>query len=304
MVSRGRPLPFDFRPRERFRSLERYNGAMAEVTVTVADVRPETADAVTLRLDLGGAAFPYRPGQYIEIDPHQFPELAEQLSALETAKGMPEAPRGFSLCSDGSDPRLLEISVKEEKGGRFPAVVSPWFVHKVRPGQKIALSGPQGKYCLQETPPAATGFLHLCAGSGVAPNRGMVRYALGRGWPQRHLLVLQNRAEADVFYRGEWPELIQRHGDRIKVRHVFSVSSGEHVSVDLVRREMEGYLDGATAMALVCGPNRPREAANPDGSKRREPGFCELWCGNPRKKVAGLLGEIGFSPDRILSEMW
>src|SRR5438105_1282542 len=47
---------------------------MPEVTTTVAKVSRETPDAVTLRLDLAGATFLYRPGQYIEIDPHQFPE--------------------------------------------------------------------------------------------------------------------------------------------------------------------------------------------------------------------------------------
>ena len=132
----------------------------------------------------------------------------------------------------------------------------------------------------------------------------MIRSALARGWPQRHLLVLQNRTEADVFYRDEWFDLLKRHGDRFKIRHVFSVASGEHVSADLLRHEMEGFIQGPTSMALVCGPNRPRDVATPDGSHRREPGFCELWCGNPRRKVPGLLEPLGFTPDRILTEMW
>ncbi len=277
---------------------------MPEVTATVAERRPETSDAATLKLDLGGAPFAYRPGQYVEIDPHQFPELAEGIAALEAAKGMPESPRGFSLSSDGSDPRFLEISVKAEKGGRYPAVLSPWLVRDARPGLRITLSGPQGRYCLPETPPAATGFLHVCAGSGVAPNRGMIRDALRRGWPQKHLLVLQNRSEADVFYKAEWPALASSHPGRLKVRHVFSVSAGEHVSAELVRREMEGFLDPGSSIALVCGPNRPREVAGPDGAIRRDPGFCELWCGNPRRKVDGFLARLGFTPDRILTEMW
>jgi hypothetical protein len=88
------------------------------------------------------------------------------------------------------------------------------------------------------------------------------------------------------------------------VRHVFSGTSREHVSVDLVGREMDGFLDGASALAFVCGPNRPREVAGPDGSTRREPGFCELWCGNPRRKADGFLARLGFTPDRILTEMW
>jgi ferredoxin-NADP reductase len=271
--------------------------------VTVTDVRPEARDAVTLRLDLGGAAFACRPGQYIEIDPHQFPELAPQLARLEDAKGMPEPPRGFSLSSDGLTPGVLEISVKEEKKGPHLPLLSPWIVRELRPGRRMTIEGPQGRYCLPEEPPAAEGFLHLCAGSGVAPNRGMIRHALARGWPQRHLLVLQNRAEADVFYRSEWPELERLHPGRLRVRHVFT-ETGERASVDLLRREMEGCFDATRALALVCGPNRPREVVGPDGAKRKEPGFCELWCGNPRRKVLGLLAQLGFAPDRILTEMW
>jgi len=277
---------------------------MAEVDVTVTEVRPETSDAVTLTLDLGGAELPYRPGQYVEIDPHQFEELAPEIQKREAEQGMPLAPRGFSLCSDASDPRFLQLSIKEEKPGRFAPLLTPFLVRRLRAGRKLRLSAAQGRYHLPDGPPAVAGFLHLCAGSGVAPNRGMIRFALRRDWPQRHLLVLQNRTEADVFYHTEWPELLQAYGDRLRVRHVFSVSAGEHVSKDLVRREMEGFLDARDAMALVCGPNRPRDVVGPDGAKTRQPGFCELWCGNPRRNVPGFLEPLGFTPDRILTEMW
>jgi ferredoxin-NADP reductase len=277
---------------------------MPEVEVTVAEVRPETPDAVTLTLDLGGAAFSYRPGQYVEIDPHQFEELAGEIARREAETGMPLSPRGFSLCSDAGNPAVLQLSIKEEKSGRFAPLLTPFLVRRLRAGRKIRLSGPNGRYCLPETPPALAGFLHLCAGSGVAPNRGMIRFALGRDWPQRHLLVLQNRTEADVFYHTEWPELLKAYADRLRIRHVFSVSGGEHVSPELVRREMDGYLDGGAAMALVCGPNRPREVAGPGGAKTRQPGFCDLWCGNARRKQVGLLEPLGFTPDRILTEMW
>ncbi len=277
---------------------------MADVVVTVAEIRRETDDAVTLRLDLGGAAFPYRPGQYIEIDPHQFPELAGEIATLEAAKGMPESPRGFSLSSDALEPGFLEISIKEDRKGAYPPLLTPFLVRRVKAGQKLALTGPAGRYGLPESPPAVAGFLHLCAGSGVAPNRGMIRHALARGWPQRHLLVLQNRTAADVFFAAEWPALLERHADRLRVRHVLSVTSGEHVSVELLRGEMKGWLDGAADLALVCGPNRPRESVGPDGAKTKQPGFCEQWCGHPRRKLPGLLDQLGFTPDRILTEMW
>jgi ferredoxin-NADP reductase len=278
--------------------------ARFDVIVAVAEVRREAPNAATLRLDLGGQVFAYRPGQYVEIDPHQFEELAEEIARREDRNGMPEPPRGFSLASDGTDPGFLEISVKEESKGKFPPLLTPLLVRGLAPGRKIALSGPNGRYFLPDPPPEGiAGFLHVCAGSGVAPNRGMIRAALARGWTRRHLLLLQNRSEEDVFYRDEWPELQARHRDLLRVRHAFS-SAGERISPELVRREMEGFLEPGSAMALVCGPNRPREVALPDGTKRREPGFCELWCGNPRRKQPGLLDPLGFPPERILTEMW
>jgi|GEM_PF-1960749 len=277
----------------------------SDLETVVAEVRRETDDAVTLRLDLQGRPFRYRAGQSIEIDPHQFRELADRLADAEAAKGLPESPRGYSLCSDPSEPGFLEISVKEDRGGKYPPVLSPWIVRRVRVGQSIRIAGPFGGYHLPDhPPPTRSGYLHLCAGSGVAPNRGMIRHALGRGWPHHHLLVLQNRTESGIFYRDEWPELMRRYPDRLKVCHVFSVPTGQHVDVDLLHREMEGFLEGSSAQALVCGPNRAREFVGSRGTRIRFPGFCELWCGNPRRNAEGLLLQLGFSPDRILTESW
>jgi ferredoxin-NADP reductase len=277
----------------------------SEIETVVSEVRQETSDAVTLRLDLQGRPFRYKAGQFVEIDPHQFPGLADRVAELESAKGMRESRRGFSLCSDPSDQGFLEISVKEGKVGKYPPLLSPWLVQHSRVGQSFRILGPFGHYHLPEQPPPTrSGYLHLCAGSGVAPNRGMIRYALGRGWPHRHLLVLQNRTEDDIFYRDEWPELMRRYPDRLKVRHIFSVPTGQHVDVDLLHREMEGFLEGSSAQAMVCGPNQAREFVGSRGTRIRFPGFCELWCGNPRRNAEGLLLKLGFTPDRILTESW
>jgi ferredoxin-NADP reductase len=218
---------------------------------------------------------------------------------------MRESPRRFSLCSDPSDPAFLEITVKEDRGGRYPPVLSPWIVRRARIGQPVRLVGPFGHYHLSDHPPQTrSGFLHLCAGSGVAPNRGMIRHAFARGWPHRHLLVLQNRTEADIFYQEEWLDLVRRYPDRFKVRHVFSALTGEHIDVDLLHREMEGFLEGSSAQAMVCGPNRAREFVGSRGTRIRFPGFCELWCGDPQRHAEGLLLKLGFTPDRILTESW
>jgi ferredoxin-NADP reductase len=279
---------------------------MTTITSKVASVRAEAPLSVTLRLDLGGAPFTYRPGQYIEIDPHQFDDLAPEIRELEEKKGMPEMPRSFSLSSDALEPGFVEISVKQNpKDGPYHQLLAPFFVSRLAPGRFISFSGPNGRYCLPESPPAGiSGFLHLCAGSGVAPNRGMIRHAVAKSWPQKHLLLLQNRTPDDVFFKEEWKELEAHHADRFRVHHVLSVTAGEHLLPDMARRWMEGWIDGASSMAFVCGPNRPREVVAKDGSKSKEPGFCESWCGNPRRKVTGKLAPLGFTPDRIFNEMW
>ena len=79
---------------------------------TVRDLRTESPNAATVRLDLGSEAFAYRPGQYITIDPHQFEDLAGEIRERETQRGKPLGPGYFSLSSDGLDPSLLEFTVK------------------------------------------------------------------------------------------------------------------------------------------------------------------------------------------------
>lgn len=259
---------------------------MTEARTWLKEVRIETATASTLRLDLRGAAFPYRPGQYITMGPHQFEELGPEIREREAHRGKPLGPGYFSLSSDGIDPSFLEITLKQNRSGP-PALLPSFLMGKAAVGREIVVQGPGGKYGLPEAPPPGiTGFLHLCAGSGVAPNRGMIRHALARGWPQRHLLLLQDCAEEDVLFKGEWKDLTARHPTSFRIRHVYSRSGHESVSADLIRREAAGYLDLAGTWAFICGPNSVR----PQG-----PGFVD-WL---RAELGSVLG---FSPDRIRTE--
>jgi ferredoxin-NADP reductase len=172
--------------------------------------------------------------------------------------------------------------------------VAPFLVRKLAAGRRVTLAGPHGRYCLPESPPEGVeGFLHLCAGSGVAPNRGMIRHALRKGWPQRHLLLLQDRGPEHVLFRDEWRELAARHSDRFRIRHLFSRSGGEYLSEDAICLAMEGYFDAGRALAFVCGPNAPRAG---------QPGFVDRWRGNPKTGAPGLLTSLGFPADRILTE--
>jgi len=248
------------------------------IDTRVREVRRETAHAATLRLEV--EAFTHLPGQYVKIDPHQFEAIGPAVREREAKRGRPEGPGYFSLSSDGTDPGLLEITVKA--GPSTAAPLPQFLVRDARPGLRIAIDGPAGRYCLPSAPPPdVRGFLHLCAGSGVAPNRGMIRHALARGWPQRHVLVLQERTEEDVLFLEEWRGL----SDRILVRFVYS-SRGEYVTPDIVRQAIGAPLEAELWMAFLCGPNAPRNG---------EPGFVDVWKTKLRETV-------GFAPGRIVTE--
>jgi 3-ketosteroid 9alpha-monooxygenase subunit B len=255
---------------------------MASVVATLTEVRPETAEASTLLLTVNGAPVDYRPGQYVTIDPYQFDVLGPALRDRELKRGKKDGPGYFSLSSDAIDPRSLEVTIKVSTAAPLPRFLAT----EARPGQRVALEGPAGRYCLPAAPPVdVQGFLHLCAGSGVAPNRGMIRHALAKGWPQRHLLVLQERTEADVLFRDEWRDLAARHGAQIRVRPVFS-SKLEYVTPEVLREAMAGFIDVETSMAFLCGPNAPRDG---------RAGFLDTW-------KAKLRESIGFAPPRIITE--
>jgi len=254
---------------------------MAVVTGIVREVRRHDADAVTIRLEAGGIA--YRPGQHVKVDPHQFEALAARLHEREAERGRKEGPAYFSISSDGTEELFLEITPRLSRRGR-EALVAGHLVREASAGMTIVLEGPGGIYGLPASPPEGVeSFLHVCAGSGVAPNRGMIRHALARGWPQRHLLVLQERRPEDVLFGEEWAELGSRPGFRM--RAVFSRSGGEYVSAGLLRDEASGFLSPGSTLAFVCGPNDPRDG---------RPGFCD--------HAESCLSSLGIPPERILRE--
>lgn len=240
--------------------------------------RRETASAATLELEFRGPGFAYRPGQHLRIDPHQFTALVGPLADRAAKRGKPEGPAYFAISSDGLSDGVLEITVKLGRPGGSP--ITNWLLEGLPEGGSIRLEGAGGSYGYPDPLPAdVDAFVHVCAGSGVAPDRGMIRHALAKGWAQRQLLILQERGPADVIFAREWEEL--GADGRFRFRPLYS-SEGRRVSTELVREALAGCADPARSIAFVCGPNEPREG---------RPGWAD--------QATRALSEAGFAPDRI-----
>jgi ferredoxin-NADP reductase len=235
--------------------------AMTTFDALVAEVVVETPDTVTAVLDLG-TPVSYRAGQYVSIDPHQFPALYSVTSYLEHVKGRGEPPRAYSMSSAPDEP-LVAITIKEEKyDGQmaYPPLISGFLVHQLRAGDRLEVVGFAGAYVLPDDINAEH-ILHLCAGSGSVPNLSIVKDALRRLPRLRHTFAYSNKTWQDVIFRRDLARLRAEYPDRLQVIHTLTreaaVSSSDEdvrsgrITLELLRGVLERE---PNTVVYACGP--------------------------------------------------
>jgi ferredoxin-NADP reductase len=280
-----------------------------EYEVTVADVRLETHDTATLYLDFGPERPEYRAGQFINIDPHQFPALGRLSAYLQEHKARKEPARSYSMASAPHEP-LVSITVKDEDYipgfTKYPPLLSPYLVHGRLTGARIKVLGFMGPYVLPDDVEERTDHLvHVVAGSGAVPNFAIVKDALHRGLKPRHTVLFSNKTWGDILYREAFEALERAHPDKLRVVHTLTRETDESHFGPSVRkgRVSEALLaelipDREKCLVYVCGP-----AITPwDRRKALEtrtpatPRFMET--------VLGHLHDLGIEDKRIKRESY
>jgi 3-ketosteroid 9alpha-monooxygenase subunit B len=198
--------------------------------IRIADVVTETADALSLVLDVPpelAAEFAYRPGQFLTVRvPHDAAPVA----------------RCYSLSSAPRIDDRLKITVKRVADGH----ASNWICDHVAPGTVLDVLPPAGLF----TPNALSGdLLLLAAGSGITPVISILKSALAEGRGQI-ALVYANRDAGSVIFAAELRELEARHPDRLAVHHWFDVEQGAP-TVAGIRPLLLPYADRDV---FICGP--------------------------------------------------
>ena len=280
-----------------------FDTVVLESVVETASTRTLVLDVVTPGVDHTA----WRAGQYISIDPHQFPGLRNFVHYLEHAKKRHEPPRAYSMSSAPHEP-YLAVTVKEEvfEPGRtaYPPLMSGFLVHDVRAGDRMEVRGFAGAYVLPENIEARTEHvLHLVAGSGSVPNLSMVKDSLLRHARLRHTFAYSNRTWDDVIFRDLLAELAEQHPDRLTVLHNLTRDPDAASYGPNVR---SGRIDAAflrallarepTSLVYACGPAVSvweRRACTAEG-RVPSPQFLE--------SMIAQLHEIGVPKDRIKLE--
>ena len=275
--------------------------------VEVVHVRRDTPDTTTLFMSAGNEPIEYEAGHFCTIDPHQFGELEHFTAYLEDQKGQREKPRAYSMASAPHEEHLA-ITIKEERyeSGEtpYPPLLSPLLTYYIQEGRRMVISGFTGAYTFPADVCERTEHIvHVCAGSGIVPNRSLIKESLHRDDPLRHTLLFSNKTRGDVIYFEEFEELRDQYPDQLDVIHCITredpsgirgARSGR-ISEELLR---EVAPDPSKVMAYSCGPGitpYERRAARAKG-ETPEPRFVE--------NMVALLQEHGLDKKQIRQESW
>ena len=145
----------------------------------------------------------YRAGQYLT------------LSVI--IDGAPH-PRSYSLVTVPELDDAPTVLVKREPGG----LVSNYLNDRVAPGDRIAATGPAGRFTLHDDDSRPLALIG--GGSGVAPLYALARCAMHRS-PQRPVrLLVANRSPDTILMREHLNNLLQRPAHRFSCR--FLVDDG------------------------------------------------------------------------------
>jgi ring-1,2-phenylacetyl-CoA epoxidase subunit PaaE len=218
--------------------------------LTVAEVRRETADAVSIRFDVPAQlreAFAFRAGQHL---------------TLKADIGGEDVRRTYSLCVAPSDGEF-RIAIKTMPGGRF----STWANAQIKAGQTLEVLPPMGRFVMPDGVRAPY-YVALAGGSGITPVLSILKTALQDNALARATLLYGNRDSASIIFLEELAALKNRFLDRLEVYH-FLENEAEEIELFNGRLDAKKcdevfstLVEVASADAFfICGPGPMMDAA-------------------------------------------
>ncbi len=212
--------------------------------LTVLDVRRETEDAVSVRLQPPPAAadaFRFAPGQHL---------------TLRAEIGGEEFRRNYSICA-GAD-EGLRVAIKRVEGGAF----SSWALAELKPGDVIEAMPPHGSFTWTFEPGVKHTYLAIAGGSGVTPILSILKTGLKIETESRFVLLYGNRASNSVMLLEEIAALKDRYMSRLQIYHFLSAEADDielfngRLDTGRLQRALEGLIDPEEIdVSFICGPD-------------------------------------------------
>jgi len=212
--------------------------------LTVAEVRRETRDAVSIRFDVPAALreiFAFQAGQYV---------------TLRATIGGADVRRNYSICAAPAD-GVLRVAVKALPGGAF----STYANETLRPGDTLEVMPAAGHFTAEFTADRARRYAAFAAGSGITPILSILKTALRTEPESRFTLFYGNRRSGEILFLEELAALKNRYMDRLEVFHFLSREEEDialfngRLDAEKCREIVGTLLDAETVdQVFVCGP--------------------------------------------------
>ncbi|HYD73767.1 MAG TPA: 1,2-phenylacetyl-CoA epoxidase subunit PaaE [Candidatus Binatia bacterium] len=216
----------------------------------VAEVKRETPDAVSVRLELPEAlreTFTFKAGQHL---------------TFRREIGGEELRRNYSVCVSPSE-GVLKIGVKKIAGGSF----SGWVNDELKAGDVVEVMAPHGSFCWNFDPDARGEYVAFAGGSGITPILSLLKTALSYEPKSRFTLFYGNRNSMGVMFLEEIAALKDSYLDRLSVFHFLEEEEEEielfNGRLDRAKTEeiLDSLVDAKNVNAFfICGPGPMMDA--------------------------------------------
>jgi ring-1,2-phenylacetyl-CoA epoxidase subunit PaaE len=212
--------------------------------VSVQDINKETEKAVSIAFAIPDDIkdkFQFVAGQYITV---------------KTEINGQEIRRAYSICTPPSSGEI-RIVVKEIENGTFSVYAN----NKLKVGDILEISEPEGKFILPTNPNNAKNYLGFAAGSGITPLMAMIQAVILEEPKSKFVLVYGNRTVKDAIFYDKLNALQKEHAHQFSVQYVFSREQPEgalfgRIDTSVVNYVLNKNKDLQFDDAYICGPEK------------------------------------------------
>jgi ferredoxin-NADP reductase len=203
---------------------------VSTLDLRVSSARRATPTTKQIRVHLGGASFPYQPGQAVIL-------------VLDGGIRMP-----YSIAS---------APIETERAGylEFLTRIDPRTpLNNVKRGTRMAVQGPFGSFILPPAP-AERDFLFVAGGTGIAPLRSMIQQAVLSDQKGKLRLLYSARTPADFAYLTELRNLASAGRLDLAITATREVPARWRGARGRITRErLAPLIDTPETLCFVCGP--------------------------------------------------
>ncbi len=154
--------------------------------------------------------------------------------------------RAYSVASPPHESNMVELCIQHLEGG-----IASTYLWKLKEGDAVSISGPHGKFTLQQ--PLDYEPVFMATGTGVAPFRAMIKHLFHINFTRDVWLLFGTRYEHALLYESEFRSLANlRHN----FHYIPTVSRPKewHGETGHIQQTFQKYVtDPSNKQIYICG---------------------------------------------------